>query len=110
MSITRTTHRTVTFFHPFHLPGHAGLLSPGEYEVDTLEKLDPDAAMRSYIKLECHVHLWAKADMKDGIDVLKVEPQTLEAALALDSDPLREDERNQMIKSFGGSPTDHAAA
>ncbi len=110
MSITRTTHRTVTFFHPFHLPGHAGLLSPGEYEVDTLEKLDPDAAMRSYIKLECHVHLWAKKDRKDGIDVLKVEPQVLEAALALDSDPLREDERNRMIKSFGGSPTDHAAA
>ena len=48
--------------------------------------------------------------MKDGIDVLKVEPQVLEAALALDSDPLREDERNRMIKSFGGSPTDHAAA
>ncbi|MBO6579463.1 MAG: hypothetical protein JJ871_00295 [Thalassospira sp.] len=110
MSITRTTHRTVTFFHPFHLPGHPGLLSPGEYEVDTLEKLDPDAAMRSYIKMECHVHLWAKEDMKDGIDVLMVEPQVLEAALALDSDPLREDERNQMIKSFGGRPTDNEAA
>ncbi|NIY76882.1 hypothetical protein HED22_14610 [Thalassospira sp. HF15] len=109
MSITRTTHRTVTFFHPFHLPGHAGLLAPGEYEVDTFEKLDPDAATRSYIKLECNVHLWAKQDLTDGIEALKVDPQVLEAALALDSDPLREDERNQMIKSFGGRPTDTAA-
>ena len=109
MSITRTTHRTVTFFHPFHLPGHAGLLSPGEYEVDTLEKLDPDAATRSYIKLECHIHLWAEQDRTDGIDVLKVAPQDLEAALALDSDPLREDERNRMIKSFGGRPRNDAA-
>ena len=109
MSITRTTHRTVTFFHPFHLPGHAGLLVPGEYEVDTHEKLDRDAATRRYIKLECIVHLWAEQDRTDGIDELTVDPQALEAALALDSDPVREDERNQMIKSFGGRPTDNAA-
>lgn len=109
MSITRTTHRRVTFFHPFHLPGHPGLLSPGEYEIDTLEKLDPDAAIRSYIKLECHVHLWAEQDRTGGIDMLIVAPQALETALALDSDPLREDERNKMIKSFGGTPTNDAA-
>lgn len=109
MSITRTTHRRVTFFHPFHLPGHAGLLTPGEYEVDTLEKLDPDAAIRSYIKLECHIHLWAEQDRSNGEDILSVDPLALEAALALDSDPLREEERNQMIKSFGGKPANNAA-
>jgi hypothetical protein len=109
MSISRTTHRTVTFFHPFHLPGHDKLLTPGEYEVDTYEKLDPDAAMRSYIKLECHVHLWAEQDRASGIDLIRVDPKALEAALALDSDPLREDERNRMIKSFGGTPTNDAA-
>ena len=109
MSITRTTHRTVTFFHPFHLPGHAGLLTPGEYEVDTFEKLDRDAPIRRYIKLECIVHLWAEQDRVGGGDILTVAPQALEAALALDADPMREDERNQMIKSFGGTPTDDAA-
>lgn len=109
MSITRTTHRTVTFFHPFHLPGHAGLLPAGEYEVDTLEKLDPDAPTRRYIKLECHVHLWSENNKAHGMDILKVEPVTLEAALALDSDPMREEERNQMIKSYGGRPENHAA-
>ncbi|WP_417827844.1 hypothetical protein [Thalassospira sp.] len=109
MSITRTTHRTVTFYHPFHLPGHAGLLSPGEYEVDTLEKLDRDAPTRRYIGLECHVHLWDKQDCSDGKDILKVDPQALAAALALDADPLREDERNQMIRFFGGTPTNNAA-
>ena len=110
MSITRTTHRTVTFFHPFHLSCHDGLLRAGEYEVDTLEKLDIEAATRSYIKLECQLHLWSEEDLAQGIKSLTVMPQELEAALALDSDPLREDERNRMIKSFGGSPTDHAAA
>jgi hypothetical protein len=109
MSITRTTHRTVTFFHPFHLPGHNGLLTPGEYEIDTLEKLDLSAPKRSYIKIECHVHLWSDRDIIDGIDTLMVDPGTLETALALDSDPMREEQRNKMIKSFGGVPTDDAA-
>ena len=109
MSITRTTHRTVTFFHPFHLPNHAGLLPAGEYEVDTLEKLDPNATMRSYIKLECHVYLWSEKDTAEGKATLLVDPKVLESALALDSDPMREDERTQMIKSFGGVPADDAA-
>lgn len=109
MSITRTTHRTVTFFHPFHLPGHTGLLPAGEYEVDTLEKLDPDAPSRSYIKLECHVYLWSVKEPSGGAKTLKVDPGALEAAIALDSDPMREEERTKMIKSFGGTPTNDAA-
>jgi len=109
MSITRTTHRTVTFFHPFHLPDHAGLLPAGEYKVDTLEKLDPNATTRSYIKQECHVHLWSEKDTAKGTPTLSVDPKVLEAALALDSDPMREDERSQMIRSFGGQPEDTAA-
>ena len=115
MSITRTTHRTVTFFHPFHLSCHEGLLPAGEYDVDTLEKLDTEAATRSYIKLECHLHLWSDGDTRrsgkqdQGEKVLTVNPRDLEAALALDSDPLREDERNKMIKSFGGLPENDAA-
>tara|TARA_Y100000588_G_C13449875_1_gene583586 strand:+ start:100 stop:525 length:426 start_codon:yes stop_codon:yes gene_type:complete len=109
MSITRTTHRTVTFFHPFHLSGYDGLFSAGEYEVDTLEKLDSSAATRSYIKLESELHLWADDDRARWGDSIKIIPRDLEAALALDSDPLREDERNQMIKSCGNTPTDSAA-
>lgn len=109
MSITRTTHRTVTFFHPFHLSGYDGLFPVGEYEVDTLEKLDTNAATRSYIKLECELHLWSDDDRARWGESIKVIPRELDAALVLDADPLREDERNQMIKSFGGMPENNAA-
>jgi hypothetical protein len=109
MSITRTTHRTVTFFHPTHLPGHDGLLPAGEYEIDTLEKLDLDAPMRRYIALECHVHIWSDKDKSEATNILTVDPQKLEAALALDSDPLRASDRKQMIMSHGGHPEDDAA-
>lgn len=109
MSITRKTHRTVTFFHPFHLPGHDGLLPAGEYDVESIEKLDVDAPLRRYIPLECHVHIWSEKNRGEAPNILTVDPQKLEAALALDSDPMRAEDRREMIASYGGTPEDDAA-
>ena len=46
MTITRTTHRSVTFYHPFRLTRHNRLFPPGIYEVETTEELDAMAACR----------------------------------------------------------------
>ncbi|WP_276650729.1 hypothetical protein [Thalassospira lucentensis] len=45
----------------------------------------------------------------EATNILTVDPQKLEAALALDSDPLRASDRKQMIISHGGQPGDDAA-
>ena len=55
------------------------------------------------------IHLKSLIQRPQREKVLTVNPRDLEAALALDSDPLREDERNKMIKSFGGLPENDAA-
>ena len=97
MTITRTTHRTVNFFYPFRLEGHDGLYSAGSYEVETLEELDIMAATRSYKKVECKMTVWSGSGKDLAEHTISVEPSILEAALMLDSDPMRDKERARMI-------------
>lgn len=104
MSITRTTHRIVTFFYPFRLTGHARLFPAGEYQVDTVEQLDISAAIRTYRKIKCQLHLWSDDGSAHEDRILHLDPAELERALALDSDPLRDKEREQMIAQSGEMP------
>ncbi|MFC4235247.1 hypothetical protein ACFOY8_08415 [Thalassospira xianhensis] len=101
MTITRTTHRTVTFFHPFRLEGYDELFQPGTYEVETLEELDLMAATRSYKKVKSNLHIWSRDDKTTSERVLVLDPVILDSALVLDSDPLREEERARMIGETG---------
>lgn len=101
MTITRTTHRTVTFFYPFRLEGYDELFQPGTYEVETLEELDLMAATRSYKKVQSNLHIWSRDDKTTSERVLVLDPVILDSALVLDSDPLREEERARMIGETG---------
>lgn len=99
MTITRTTHRTVNFFHPFRLEGYDEVFDAGTYDVETLEELDLMAATRSYKKVRSNLHIWSRDGKTPFERVLALDPVILDRALVLDSDPLREAERSRMIGS-----------
>ncbi|MBO9507889.1 hypothetical protein [Thalassospira sp. A3_1] len=97
MTITRTTHRSVTFYHPFRLTGHNRLFPPGIYEVETTEELDAMAATRTYKKIECRIPVLVEGSRDMEEEILIVDPAALDAALVLDADPLREEEREALL-------------
>ncbi|RCK40089.1 hypothetical protein [Thalassospira xiamenensis] len=109
MTITRNTHRTVTFFHPFRLEGYDELFQAGTYEVETLEELDLMAATRSYKKVQSNLHVWSRDGKTTFERVLVLDPVILDSALVLDADPLREEERARMIGTTG-KEDDHGDA
>ncbi|HBN51931.1 MULTISPECIES: hypothetical protein [Thalassospira] len=109
MTITRNTHRTVTFFHPFRLEGYDELFQAGTYEVETLEELDLMAATRSYKKVQSNLHVWSRDGKTTVARLLVLDPVILDSALVLDADPLREEERARMIGTTG-KDDDHGDA
>jgi hypothetical protein len=84
MTISRTTHKTVTFVHPFQLAGYDNVFPAGSYPVDTREELIEGVSFNAYRRVSTELH--AKVKLR-GIMVeqtLNVKPADLDAALDRD--------------------------
>ena len=81
----RTTRRTVTFDHPFTLPGIDGEQPPGSYIVATDEEEIPGLSFTSWRRIETSLRLPAVGRNSGLEQVNTINPRDLEAALTRDS-------------------------
>lgn len=89
MSISRMTHKTVTFAHPFHLSGFDDLFPPGSYVVDTTEELIESVSFTAYRRVSTDLHLKCKHNGMMVDRILTISPIDLDFALRQDADPDR---------------------
>ena len=84
MTISRTSHKTVTFVHPFQLKGFDDIFPSGSYVVYTTEELIESISFNAYQRVSTELHVQVK---RRGIMVeqtLNVKPDDLDAALDRD--------------------------
>lgn len=86
MSISRMTHKTVTFAHPFHLSGFDDLFPPGSYVVDTTEELIEGVSFTAYRRVSTDLHLKCKHNGMMVDRILTIKPVDLDSALKQDTD------------------------
>lgn len=84
MTISRTTHKTVTFVHPFHLDGFDGTFPSGSYGVDTTEELIESISFNAYRRVSTELHVQVKVRGIMVEQTLNVKPDVLDAALDRD--------------------------
>ncbi|MBX2831353.1 MAG: hypothetical protein KTR23_09265 [Rhodospirillales bacterium] len=89
MPHSRTTQKTVTFEHPFHLKGFSDLFPAGSYVVDTTEEQIESLSFNAYRRVATDLHLKAKLNGMLVDRILSITPIDLDFALARDSDPER---------------------
>ncbi len=87
MPLSRMTHTTVTFSHPFHLRGHKDLFPPGSYVVDTTEELIEGVSFTAYRRISTDLHLKCKHNGMLVDRILNIKPVDLDIALTRDGDP-----------------------
>ncbi|HEV8390977.1 MAG TPA: hypothetical protein VGQ35_14100 [Dongiaceae bacterium] len=83
---TRTTKKTVTFTRPFSLSGFDGEQPAGSYSVETDEELLEGVSFPAYRRMATMMQLDAASRGAGGVlQVAVIDPQQLEAALAVDA-------------------------
>lgn len=86
MSHERTSKKTVTFDHPFHLKGFNDLFPSGSYVVETTEELVEGISFTVYRRVSTELHLKAKLNGMLVDRILNVNPIDLDLALSKDGE------------------------
>ena len=84
--ITRTSSRKVTFTHPFRLTAFDTDQPAGTYEVTTEEEILDSVTMLACRRLSTQIELRHRGGNSAITEVVSIEPEELEAALARDAD------------------------
>ena len=84
MTISRTTHKTVTFVHPFQLAGYDNVFPAGSYPIDTTEELIEGVSVNAYRRVSTELHAQVKLRGIMVEQTLNVKPADLDAALDRD--------------------------
>ena len=84
----RTTQRTVVFARPFFLARLGKTQPPGTYTVETNEELMPTFLTSSYRRMSTFIYLHDVPGDASVTGIANIDPEELDAALALDSMPL----------------------
>lgn len=79
----RTIRRTITFRRPFYLKGVDRLLPTGDYSVVTDEELIEGLSFSAYHRVSTVI--FVPAPSGSGIEMVRIEPLDLEAALERDA-------------------------
>jgi hypothetical protein len=83
----RTTSKTVTFTHPFHLSGTDGVQPAGTYTVETDEELLQTLSVPAYRRISTLMHLPARTTGTMMTQIVEINPVELAAVLARDAQP-----------------------
>ena len=83
--MARTTTRTVVFQHPFAIGAVDGLLPSGSYAVETDEEVVPGLSFIAYRRVRTTMTLPIAFGITTARQVVTIDPQELEAALARDA-------------------------
>jgi hypothetical protein len=84
----RLEHRTVVFAHSFALKGVDGTFPPGVYAVEvTHEQLDGLSCI-AYRRVSTTIALPASSTANISRQLVKIDPEELEAALARDAEAI----------------------
>ena len=83
--MARTTTRTVVFHHPFAIGAVDGLLPSGSYAVETDEEVVPGLSFIAYRRVRTTMTLPIAFGITTARQVVTIDPQELEAALARDA-------------------------
>ncbi|NIZ01301.1 hypothetical protein [Thalassospira lucentensis] len=86
MSISRTTHTTVTFAHPFRLPGYETDFPAGTYGIDTTEDLIEGLSFMAYQRVSTDLHYRTEKGVPFVEKIFSIAPSALDAVLAKDKD------------------------
>ena len=81
----RITHTTVTFRHPFELPGMEGEQSAGTYTVETTEEPIGGLSLLAYRRVSTTIILASREFGPASRQVVTIEPLDLDAALKRDA-------------------------
>ena len=81
----RTTKKTVIFTRPFSLSGFDGEQPAGSYSVETDEELVEGVSFPAYRRMATMMQLETGARTAGMVQVAVIDPQELEAALAVDA-------------------------
>lgn len=99
MTLVRRTTRTVTFSHPFYLGVDETLHGPGTFEVEITEELISNLSFPAYRKVCCSIALPMRRGISAGQQVIDVETQVLDEALARDAIQIRRETATDEICS-----------
>lgn len=80
----RTTRSTVTFIHPFLLPGHDDDLPAGDYDLVVEEELLQGLSFDAYRRTASYLLIRAPSGHGGTTEMRPVDPGDLEAALRRD--------------------------
>ena len=83
--MARTTTRTVVFHHPFAIGAVDGLLPSGSYAVETDVEVVPGLSFIAYRRVRTTMTLPIAFGITTARQVVTIDPQELEAALARDA-------------------------
>ncbi len=83
--MNRTITTEVTFAHPFRLVGIAEVQPPGTYLVDTEEELLQAVSFTAWRRVDTVMHLPRRSTGPMVDQVVTIDPEALDAALALDA-------------------------
>ena len=84
--IERTTHKTVTFLHPFELSGVEGEQPAGTYAVETTEEPISDLSFIAYRRVSTTIMLASPQLGPASRQIVAIDPNDLEAAQLRDAD------------------------
>ncbi len=82
----RVRHKTVIFAHPFALKGVEGTFSPGAYAVEVTEEQLEGPSCIAYRRVLTTIALPASNCAHVSRQLVEVEPEDLETALASDAE------------------------
>jgi hypothetical protein len=80
----RTTRSTVTFTHPFQLPGYDEELPAGDYELLVEEELVQGLSFEAFRRTGCYLLIRGRGASNGTTEMRPIDPQDLEAALDRD--------------------------
>jgi hypothetical protein len=83
--MNRTTSKTVTFRHPFHLDGFDGAQPAGSYTVETAEELLQALSFPAWRRLYTTIRLPGRPGASVLEQTATIDPEALDAILARDA-------------------------
>lgn len=83
---TRSTRTTVTFSHPFHLPGHQGDLPAGDYDVLAEDELLEGLSFQAYRRTGTYLSIHGTGARAGRTELREVAQKDLDLALIRDLD------------------------